>query len=185
MSAEHAPPASPHGDAPHPGPVLVRPARADDLAAVDAVTTRTYLDEGFTPPDSPYVAELASGARRAAQAQLLVAELPGPPRRLAGSVTLGVHGSPWAEVARPGEAELRMLAVDPAARGAGTGSALVAEAASRARALGCAALVLSTQRSMAAAHRLYARSGFRRVPERDWSPVPGLVLEVWRLDLRA
>jgi hypothetical protein len=36
---------------------------------------------------------------------------------------------------------------------------------------------------MAAAHRLYARLGFVRVPERDWEPVPGVQLLGFRLDL--
>ena len=29
---------------------------------------------------------------------------------------------------------------------------------------------------MRAAHRIYERLGFRRVPGRDWSPVPGIDL---------
>ena len=29
---------------------------------------------------------------------------------------------------------------------------------------------------MRAAHRIYERLGFRRAPERDWSPVPGVRL---------
>jgi ribosomal protein S18 acetylase RimI-like enzyme len=33
------------------------------------------------------------------------------------------------------------------------------------------------------AQRLYARFGFRRVPEKDWSPLPGVELLALRLDL--
>jgi hypothetical protein len=33
------------------------------------------------------------------------------------------------------------------------------------------------------AHRLYQRLGFVRCPERDWSPLPGVELVVYRLDL--
>jgi hypothetical protein len=29
---------------------------------------------------------------------------------------------------------------------------------------------------MSSAHRVYERHGFRRAPERDWSPVPGVDL---------
>jgi hypothetical protein len=36
---------------------------------------------------------------------------------------------------------------------------------------------------MTAAHRLYERSGFRRVPERDWTPTPEVPLLAFRLDL--
>ena len=33
------------------------------------------------------------------------------------------------------------------------------------------------------AHRLYARLGFVRTPERDWTPMPGVNLLALRLDL--
>jgi hypothetical protein len=36
---------------------------------------------------------------------------------------------------------------------------------------------------MHAAHRVYERFGFTRAPERDWSPVEGLVLLVYVLEL--
>jgi ribosomal protein S18 acetylase RimI-like enzyme len=45
----------------------------------------------------------------------------------------------------------------------------------RARATeGCVRVVLSTQRTMRAAHRVYERLGFTRTPERDWKPLPEL-----------
>ena len=42
-----------------------------------------------------------------------------------GSVTFVLPGTAYAEMAGPGEAEFRMLAVDPAAQGRGVGEALV------------------------------------------------------------
>jgi hypothetical protein len=36
---------------------------------------------------------------------------------------------------------------------------------------------------MTAAHRLYERLGFTRLPDRDWTPVPGVDLRVYALDL--
>jgi hypothetical protein len=36
---------------------------------------------------------------------------------------------------------------------------------------------------MAAAHRLYERLGFTRLPERDWSPLLGVDLLVYARDL--
>jgi len=36
---------------------------------------------------------------------------------------------------------------------------------------------------MLAAHRLYRRLGFVRVPERDWEPVPGVVLWAFGIEL--
>lgn len=84
-------------------------------------------------------------------------------------------GGPMAEVSRDGEAEIRMLAVAKDARGRGVGTALVRACVDRARATaGCGAVVLSTQRTMRSAHRIYERLGFTRDPARDWNPVPHL-----------
>jgi ribosomal protein S18 acetylase RimI-like enzyme len=44
-------------------------------------------------------------------------------------------------------------------------------------------MVLSTSTAMTTAHRLYERLGFVRLPERDWSPVPGVHLLAYVLDL--
>ena len=60
---------------------------------------------------------------------------------------------------------------------------LVQECIDRARALGRRRLVLSTQPAMYAAQRVYERAGFTRAPGRDWSPVPGLMLMAYELDL--
>ena len=42
---------------------------------------------------------------------------------------------------------------------------------------------LSTDPRMTAAHRLYGRLGFTRLPERNWSPRPGIDLLVYALEL--
>ncbi|GAB2815692.1 hypothetical protein GCM10027073_54310 [Streptomyces chlorus] len=39
---------------------------------------------------------------------------------------------------------------------------------------GCVRIVLSTRRTMRAAHRIHERLGFVRSPGRDWNPVPHL-----------
>ena len=97
-----------------------------------------------------------------------------------GTVTLAAAGSPYAEIARPGEVEIRMLAVDPAARGRGVGEALVRAAAGHGPVDGAEAVVLTTMRAMRTAQRMYARLGFERVPERDWS-INGTGLLVYRI----
>jgi hypothetical protein len=43
--------------------------------------------------------------------------------------------------------------------------------------------VLLTQTEMKAAHRLYDEAGFARLPERDWSPEPGVKLLAYGLVL--
>lgn len=45
----------------------------------------------------------------------------------------------------------------------------------RARATeGCVRVVLSSQRTMHSAHRIYERLGLVRTPARDWNPLPHL-----------
>ena len=76
-----------------------------------------------------------------------------------------------------------MLVVDPEARGRGIGELLVTACLELARAAGKRRMVLSTDPRMTAAHRLYERMGFRRLAERDWSPMPGVDLLVYSRDL--
>lgn len=64
----------------------------------------------------------------------------------------------------------------PAARRRGVGEALVTAVLQRANEIGAHRVVLCSTEEMCVAHRLYARLGFARLPERDWQPVPGMTL---------
>jgi ribosomal protein S18 acetylase RimI-like enzyme len=77
-----------------------------------------------------------------------------------------------------------MLAVDPAAQGRGIAMLLMRHIVDASRSLGRERVVCSSQPSMRAAHRVYERLGFTRLPERDWSPVPGVELQAFALSLR-
>lgn len=162
--------------------IVIRPARATDCATVGELTVTAYLDAGFISPEDPYVAHLRDAEDRARQAELLVAADAENDQPL-GSVTWSMAEGTYAEQARPGEAEFRMLAVGAAARGRGAGEALVRACLERSRANSCTGLLLSTQPEMVSAHRIYRRLGFARLPERDWSPVPGVTLMVFRHSL--
>ena len=76
----------------------------------------------------------------------------------------------------PTEAEVRALAVAPEAQGRGVGRVLLHAVIDRAAGHGVRHLVLCTQPGMAAARHLYRSAGFIRLPDRDWSPVPGFTL---------
>ncbi|PBC61181.1 GNAT family N-acetyltransferase [Streptomyces sp. Tue6028] len=160
--------------------IVIRVARPEEYPGLGEITAQAYLRDGlldFGESDA-YLGELRDVAKRAAAADVLVAvereSAPGA-RRLLGGVTFVPRGGAMADIARPGEAEIRMLAVAREARGRGAGEALVRDCVDRARATeGCVRIVLSTQHSMHAAHRIYERLGFTRTPDRDWNPIPEL-----------
>lgn len=74
--------------------------------------------------------------------------------------------------------------VHPDARGLGVGDALVSRCEERSVDDGATSMVLSSLPDMRDAHRLYARRGYQRAPERDWSPVPGTELIAFTKELR-
>lgn len=145
--------------------IRVRPARPEDLATAGELTANAYLADALITEDDDYVARLRATGDRATEATLLVAV--DDTGEVLGTITLAHHGGEWADVARPGEAELRMLAVDPDHRGRGVGEALMRAGIERGL-VDSERVVLSTMTAMAAAQRMYARIGLRRVPERDW-----------------
>ncbi|MGP3969567.1 GNAT family N-acetyltransferase [Streptomyces sp. 6N223] len=164
--------------------IVIRRAREAELAAVGELTASAYLSDGMLTfgEEDPYLAVLRDARRRAEHAEVLVAA--SPDGELLGSVTYVGDGGVFAEVSRPGEAEFRMLAVSPAARGRGAGEALARECVRRARRAGKKRVVISSQSQMHTAHRIYTRLGFVRTPERDWKPVPDLEpLHVFALEL--
>lgn len=151
----------------------IRVARPDDVVAVGELTAEAYLADGLITDEDDYAAELRDAQRRADEATLLVATSPTPDGREAvvGTITVAPYGSSYAEVAEPGEVELRMLAVAPEARHHGYAAQLIRAALREALTHGARRVVLSTLDEMVAAQRLYDRLGFVREPERDWGHV--------------
>ena len=83
-----------------------------------------------------------------------------------------------------GQAKLRLLLIEPAARGLGLGKRLVAECVAFARAAGYREIILWTQSMLTAARAVYASAGFELVESHpDDTLAPGLVSETWRFAL--
>ncbi len=132
---------------------------------------------GYDTTFEALVAEITAGFLRhydAARERCWIAELDG-----------AVIGSAFVVRKSPQIAKLRLLIVDPKARGLGLGRRLVRVCARFARRAGYAKLVLWTQSHLDAARRIYETEGFRRVartPHRSFGK--NLVAETWELRLR-
>jgi ribosomal protein S18 acetylase RimI-like enzyme len=159
--------------------LTVEAAGPADFARIAELTVGVYTGEHLA--GSGYVPQLADVAGRADRAELLVAR--DGSGTVVGSVALVLAGDFGEVTESEDEAAFRMLVVDRTARGRGIGEALVRGCLDRARAAGKRRMVLSTDPRMTAAHRLYERLGFTRLPERDWRPEPGVDLWVYSREI--
>ncbi len=192
------------------GQVVIRRAGLADAEPVGLLTERVYRQGGWA--SDGYAPQLRDGRSRIEEAIVLVAVMGGTglataaghgtpnagtatgpgtvtgrgtatgPGTIVGTVTAALPGSRFAGVGQPDEIEVRMLAVAEEARGQGIGDRLMAACEAIGAEQGCAAVVLSTDPGMHAAHRLYRRRGYTRQPSRDWQ-VNQLRLLVFRLPL--
>ena len=162
-----------------PSSLVVETARPADFPRIAELTVGVYVGGGLASED--YAQELADVTGRAALSELLVVR--DGSGTVVGSVALVLSGAFGNVTTSDEEAAFRMLVVDPAVQGRGVGELLVSTCLDRARAAGKRRMVISTDPRMTAAHRLYERLGFTRLPERDWSPVPGIDLLVYARDL--
>jgi GNAT superfamily N-acetyltransferase len=163
---------------------VVRDALPDELQEVGELTIRAFCE--YRPLLTPqfidrFERDIRDVSRRLGKGTVLVAELGG---RLAGTVTLLADGSGYRmhewPVAWP---VIRLLAVDPAARGRRIGTLLAAACVERARHLGVQTLGLHTAPFMAAARALYEALGFERAPGYDVEEPGSPTALAYRLEL--
>ena len=154
----------------------VRPSEYETAGELTVEAYRTLADAA----SAAYERELRDIAGRRAGSEILVAEVDG---RIVGCVTFVDGLTALSEVDDPDAASVRMLGVAAEARNRGVGEALMRECIDRARRSGRKRVRLHTLPSMTSAQRLYARLGFRRDPDHDWSAAPDILLLGYVLDL--
>jgi ribosomal protein S18 acetylase RimI-like enzyme len=151
--------------------VEIRPVGATEYERVGDLTVAAYQALPVDHLWGGYDTEIRAVAERVESAEVLVALLHEAPfdGEVVGAVTyVSDPDSPWIEWNELGEAQIRLLGVDPSAQGHGVGAALVNACIGRAREQ-ARMLLLHTTNHMPAAQRLYSRLGFTRRPDRDVS----------------
>ncbi|QKV77211.1 bifunctional helix-turn-helix transcriptional regulator/GNAT family N-acetyltransferase [Amycolatopsis sp. Hca4] len=157
--------------------LVLRPPRPGDLGWVverhGALYAREYgLNARFEALVARLAAEFLDNSDNPRQA-FWIAELDG---ERVGSI--GCGRGPDADTAK-----LRLLLLEPAARGHGVGKRLVAECVSFAKAHGYRAMELSTVSILDAARSIYRAAGFELVTEKDFDDWGrALTDETWRLE---
>ena len=159
----------------------IRDARDSDRDAIQAVTLAAYEQyaAGMGEMWKFYRENIVKTLADFKPAEQIVAETDAG---IVGTVLLFPAGSRFADsiLAFP---KIRLLAVDPAARGAGLGRVLMEECIRRARQSGVAAIALHTNDRMSIAQSMYVRMGFVRALELDFSPAPDQLIKGYRFDL--
>jgi GNAT superfamily N-acetyltransferase len=162
--------------------VEIRPVRPEEYEEAGRVTRLAY-EEFNDPGDDDWEDYLRRVADVSGRAPLMPVLVAAEEDRILGSATLEVGDGIGDDPLEPGTANLRMLGVDPGARGRGVGRALVEACIEWTRDAGLDAITLHTTALMTAAHQLYASMGFVRDTARDWDVTPTFTLYAYRLNL--
>ncbi len=162
----------------NPAVYLLRPHRPGDMGWITQRHGALYAQEyGWDIRFEGLVAEIVAAFIRTFDARRECCWIAEKDGENVGSVLLVKHSE--------AEAKLRLLLVEPQARGLGIGARLVQECLRFARQVGYRKVTLWTNNVLVAARRIYEASGFRLVeslPHQSFGQE--LVGETWELDLQ-
>ncbi len=143
--------------------VRIRSYSAEDATAINRLALAAWDQYRTLFSDWPLMASrLAGTASMAKELEILIAE---DEAQIRGFVGYVAPGRPREKIFRREWATIRMLSVDPIARGRGIGRLLAEECVRRARRDGAAQIALHTSPVMQVALGMYLRMGFTH--ERD------------------
>ncbi len=167
------------GRPPEAPPLVLRPHRPGDMGILVHLEGAGYVEQfGWDGTFEALVERIAADFIAnfdAARERCWIAEMSG---RHVGHVLLVRHPE------QPDTAKLRLLYVDPVARGKGLGQKLIDECVRFARAAGYHKITLWTQSILTAAHRIYQQAGFRLVSEAPHHSFgKDLIGQTWEMDL--
>ncbi|WP_162240774.1 GNAT family N-acetyltransferase [Leifsonia sp. Leaf264] len=150
--------------------VLVRLVLPEEYEAAADLSERAYTIEYDIT--ETYRASIRQIAERAQEHQVWVA-VDTATGALLGAVATPRPGRAISPLAREGELDFRLLAVDPPARGRGIGALLTRHVIELARLRRLDHVVMNSGQQMVGAHRLYEKLGFGRLPEREGAITEG------------
>lgn len=145
--------------------LTIRLVRTEEFDRAGELTARAYR-HSYGELSEHYLASLRDVAVRVQSGDVWVA-VDAAAGDLLGTVWVARPNRPLAGIAQPGETDFRQLAVAPEARGRGVGEALTRHVIELARERGSHRVVMNSGPEMTAAHALYAKLGFSRLPERE------------------
>lgn len=161
------------------GAIALRDYREGDADALDRVALAAFEQFRGDYDDWPAMARAVSGKSRLSEVgEVIVAN---DDARVVGGVAYIPPGKPKAAYFDRSWPVIRMLVVDPAARGRGIGRALTAECVGRARRDGSPVIALHTTPIMAVALPMYLRLGFKL--SHHAPPIHGVPYAVYTLAL--
>ncbi|WP_061272711.1 GNAT family N-acetyltransferase [Leptospira interrogans] len=145
---------------------------------IESILKKSYIEAGFTDPEIAEKIFVIHEIKKRGKILVALAN-----NTAIGLIIVGTYTNPYRQIAEIDEAEMQLIATLPKFRQQGVASSLCRTFEVEAKILGFRKVVLSTQSTMKAAHKLvvlstqstmkaahklYEKLGYLRNPSRDW-----------------